>query len=47
MLLIEQLKLNDDASMGVAKWVYLNNPITKALQNMSFEDLFALITGSN
>ena len=44
----EQLKLNDDSTMTLTKWVYLNNPILQAMSNLSFSELLKnVIGGSN
>ena len=42
-----QLKLDDDTQMGVAKWVYLNNPVTKVLSQLSFKEMLSGVTGGN
>ena len=42
-----QLKLDDDSQMGVAKWVYLNNPVTKVMSQLSFKEMLSDVTGGN
>lgn len=42
-----QLKLDDDSQMGVAKWVYLNNPIYMAMSQLSFKEMLSGVNGNN
>ena len=42
-----QLKLDDDSSMGLTKWVYLNNPILQAMSNLSFSELLKNAMGGS